>query len=103
MINNDFSIDNKDKLPQMTPNMSFGGDGQPFSSFMNNSEQENGEKKLSSSAKDLAEEAAILSTMAENVAIANKIQSEMTAETPKVKIVTKNDGVKKIDTKTNIV
>ena len=103
LINNDFSIDNKDKLPQMTPNMSFGGDGQPFSSFMNNSEQENGEKKLSSSAKDLAEEAAILSTMAENVAIANKIQSEMTAETPKVKIVTKNDGVKKIDTKTNIV
>lgn len=100
LINNDFSIDNKDKLPQMTPNMNFGGDGQPFSSFMNNdSEPHHNEQKLSASAKDLAEEAAILSTMAENVAIANKSMSEE----PDVKVVTKNDGIKKVDTKTNIV
>ena len=99
LINNDFSIDSKDKLPQMTPNMNFSGDGQPFSSFMNNNEHRQNEEKLSASAKDLAEEAAILSTMAENIAMANKTA----IEEPGIKIVTKNDGVKKVDTKTNIV
>lgn len=100
LINNDFNIDNKDKLPQMTPNMNFGGDGQPFSSFMNNeSEHRQSEQKLSTSAKDLAEEAAILSTMAENIAMANKAM----VEEPESKVVTKNDGIKKVDTKTNIV
>ena len=99
LINNDFSIDSKDKLPQMTPNMNFSGDGQPFSSFMNNNEHRQNEEKLSASAKDLAEEAAILSTMAENIAMANKTA----IEEPEIKIVTKNDGVKKVDTKTNIV
>ena len=99
LINNDFSIDSKDKLPQMNPNMNFSGDGQPFSSFMNNNEHRQNEEKLSASAKDLAEEAAILSTMAENIAMANKTA----IEEPGIKIVTKNDGVKKVDTKTNIV
>ena len=75
LINNDINIqENKDIMPQMSSNMNFSGDGQPFSSFMNN--EENTEKQngsiLGNSAKDLAEEAAILSTMAENIAIANK-------------------------------
>jgi hypothetical protein len=76
VINNDYNIqDNKDLLPQMNPNMNFSGNGQPFSSFMNeNSEQHKSAGILGASAQDLAEEAAILSTMAENMAIANKNQ-----------------------------
>ena len=78
MINNDFNIqENKEVLPQMSLNMGFSGDGQPFSSFMNDSQQndsKNQKEVLISSAQDLAEEAAILSTMAENIAIANRNQ-----------------------------
>ncbi len=99
LINNDFNIqENKDLLPQMNPNMNFGGDGQPFSSFMNNETPQQGTQKLSASTKDLAEEAAILSTMAENIAMANKANVEEPAE----KIVNKNDGIKKVDTQTGI-
>ena len=99
LINNDFNIqENKDLLPQMNPNMNFGGDGQPFSSFMNNETTQQGTQKLSASTKDLAEEAAILSTMAENIAMANKANVEEPAE----KIVNKNDGIKKVDTQTGI-
>ena len=102
LINNDFNIqENKDILPQMNPNMNFGGDGQPFSSFMNNeaAQQGNqGSQKLAASAKDLAEEAAILSTMAENIAMANKANVEEPAE----KIVNRNDGIKKVDTHTGV-
>lgn len=73
LINNDFNInDKKDSLPQMNPNMNFSGDGQSFSSFMGNENQGNNQKTLVSSAKELAEEAAILSTAEENIAIANK-------------------------------
>lgn len=100
MINNDFNIqENKDILPQMSPNMNFSGDGQPFSSFMNNeAEQKNKSKNiLPSSAKDLAEEEAILSTMAENIAIANRNQVEKST-----KVVTDNEGVKRVDVKTGI-
>ena len=98
MINNDFNIqDNKDILPQMNPNMNFSGDGQPFSSFMNNDNQ-NSDNKLGSSAKDLAEESAILSTMAENIAIANKNNVLNNSE----KTVTREEGVKKVDTKSGI-
>ena len=101
LINNDFNIqENKDLLPQMNPNMNFGGDGQPFSSFMNNAANEQQSKDvLKSTAKDIAEETAILSTMAENIAIANKAK----IEEPSEKTVNKNDGIKKIDTKTGIV
>ena len=128
MINNDFNIqENKEILPQMTPNMNFSGDGQPFSSFMNN---ENEEKKsnniLGNSAQDLAEEAAILSTMAENIAIANKnqilnekstshklekipVETKITENTPiqnifekPTRIVMDEEGIKEIDTKTGI-
>ena len=100
MINNDFNIqDNKELMPQMNPNMNFSGDGQPFSSFMN--EESNNKRaktpRIDSSAQDLAEEAAILSTMAENIAIANK--NELLKET---KVITDNEGVKKINTRTNI-
>jgi hypothetical protein len=76
VINKDYNInDNKDLLPQMNPNMNFMGNGQAFSSFMNNenkspNKHENG--YLGSSKQDLLEEKAILSTMAENIAIANK-------------------------------
>ena len=77
MINNDYNIqENKDILPQMTPNMNFSGNGQPFSSFMNNENNDNSNpnKILGSSIKDLAEESAILSTMAENIAMVNRNQ-----------------------------
>lgn len=98
VINNNFNIENKDKLPQMTPDMSFAGDGQPFSSFMNN-EQANQDKTLANSAEDLAEEAAILSTMAENIAMANKMNLKDSSD----KTVTNEEGIKKIDTNTSIV
>ena len=98
VINNDFNVENKNKLPEMMPNMNFGGDGQPFSSFMQNENKSAGEQKLSASAKDLAEEAAILSTMAENIAIANKANINQDEKT-----VIEEDGIKKIDTKTNMV
>ena len=100
MINNDFNIqENKDLMPQMNLNMNFSGDGQPFSSFMNDEkdQKKNNNRILGTNAQDLAEEAAILSTMSENIAIANK--NQLVNET---KIVVSNEGVKKVDTKTNI-
>lgn len=102
LINNDFNIqDKKDVLPQMNPNMNFSGDGQPFSSFMgnenNNNQSSNG--NLSSSAVDLAEEAAILSTMAENIALANK--NTLVQETAE-KTVNREEGIKKVDVKSGI-
>ena len=72
MINNDFNVENKDLLPQMNPGMSFNSNGQPFSSFMNEEAQKGVNNNLTANAADLAEESAILSTMAENIAIANK-------------------------------
>ena len=98
LINNEFNIqDNKDLLPQMNPNMNFSGDGQPFSSFMNNNTQNNAEHSLSMSEKDLAEEAAILSTMAENIALANRNRV-----VPETKTVANEEGVKKVDRQTHI-
>lgn len=97
LINNDFNIqDNKEILPQMNPNMNFSGDGQPFSSFMNNSAQ-NANNTLAASEKDLAEEAAILSTMAENIAMANR--NKITSET---KTITDEEGIRKVDKQTQI-
>ena len=76
LINKDLNIqENKDIMPQMNPNMNFGSSGQPFSSFMNNSKDSEASQKLATSAKELAEEAAILSTMVENIAIANRNQA----------------------------
>lgn len=125
LINNDINIqENKEVLPQMSTNMNFNSDGQPFSSFM---EDENKDTKtqsiLGNKAQDLAEEAAILSTMAENVAIANKNnlakkQTKKEVEEPKktsplaqvfdetvepeTKTITRNEGIKKVDTKTGV-
>ena len=97
VINKDFNIDNKDILPQMNPNMNFGAEGQPFSSFMQNNQNSD---RLSSSSKELAEEAAVLSTMAENIALAN---SKINLLEPSDKTVLKDNQLKKIDTQTNIV
>ncbi|MDO5306346.1 MAG: hypothetical protein Q4E83_01145 [bacterium] len=73
LINSDMNVnENKDKLPAMNMNMNFAGNGQPFSSFMAN-DKINNKKQLANNLKDLAEEAAIMSTMAENIAIANCI------------------------------
>ena len=111
MINNDFNIENKEILPQMNPGMNFNSNGQPFSSFMNEEAQNGSSKVLGANAADLAEEAAVLSTMAENIAIANK--NTMLKQSNKVlasneevkqeeKIVVNNEGIKKVDTKTGI-
>lgn len=98
MINNDMNIqDNKDILPQMNPNMNFSGNGQPFSSFMTNNSEDNKSETLGSSAQDLAEEAAILSTMAENIALANRNQALNDTKT-----VTNEEGIKKVDSQTGI-
>ena len=101
MINNEFNIsENKDILPQMNPNMNFSGDGQPFSSFMNNnSNNKNENGYLGTNAKDLAEESAILSTMAENIALANR---NLINEIPEEKTVVRNDAIKKVDTTSGI-
>ena len=121
LINNDMNInENKEILPQMNPNMNFSGNGE-FSSLMQNSTKNQDQNILNSSASDLAEEAKILSTMAENVTIANqrqiKIEKPETIEKTintkvnifdqqniekNIKTVTKNNTVKKIDTTTNI-
>ncbi len=90
LINNDFNIpDKKDILPQMNPNMNFSGDGQPFSSFMGNENQDK-TNVLVSTAAELAEEAAILSTMAENIALAG--QNTFVEE----KVVNREEGIKKL-------
>ena len=123
LINNDFNIqDNKEILPQMSPNMNFSGDGQPFSSFMNNEEKHSANsQKLALNATDLAEEAEILSTMAENIAIANKnnifVQKDGNIKNPtqginplaeavlpevEEKVVQREDGIKKIDVQSGI-
>ena len=70
LIENNFNIQEKEKLNlQMGAEMSFNSNGQPFAEFINNSQNKN---TLSENAKDIAEEQAILSTMEENIAIANK-------------------------------
>ena len=98
MINNDYNIsENKDNLPLMNLNMNFSGDGQPFSSFMNNSQEQKPQQKLASLAKDLEEEAAILSSMTENIAIANKNQVLNDTKT-----IMNEEGIKKVDAKSGI-
>ena len=102
MINKDYNIqENKEILPQMNPNMNFSGDGQPFSSFMNNDAEKREAQKtkalLGSSVQELAEEAAILSTMAENIAIANK--NQLLKETM---TVSNEEGVKRVEYNTGI-
>ena len=94
-------IDNNMNIPEPTEKlmmqtgaeMNFNSNGQPFAEFINN-EQDN---KLSSSAKDIAEEKEILSSMEENIAIANK-----NIALSKTKTVENEQGIKKVDRNTNI-
>ena len=125
LIDNNMNIQEKkeQQLPQMNANMNFNSNGQPFAAFVQNNNDNN---QLSASESDLAEENAILSTMSENMAIAQKNmllkkdkqnevaqlvelenvqpqeQSENNVETPKTKTVTNEQGIKKVDAKTNI-
>ena len=96
LIDNNMNIQEpKDKINlQMGGNMNFTGDGQPFTEFVN---PEKAKDVLKSSAKDLAEEQAILSTMEENVAIANKNMA-----LNKTKTVSDEHGIKKVDKNTNV-
>ena len=115
LIDNNLNIKDKteQQLPQMNASMNFNSNGQPFSAFVEAENNEN--SKLSSSAGDLAEEQAILSTMNENMAIAQKNmllnkntqedeveQFEQVEQAPKTKTVTNEQGIKKVDTKTNV-
>ena len=119
LIDNNINIKDKteQQLPQMNDNMNFNSNGQPFSAFVENTNNNN---QLSASETDLAEENAILSTMNENMAIAQKnmilnktnkeekpevaVQTEIQQEeqAPKTKTVTNEEGVKKVNVKTNI-
>ena len=99
LIDNNMNIQEpKDRLkPDLNTNMNFNSNGQPFSDFVN---PESAKQELKVSVKDIEEEKAILSTMEENIAIANKniaIQDE-----PKTKTVTNESGIKKVERTTNI-
>ncbi len=114
LINNDFNIqDKQDVQMNLNMNMNFNSDGKPFNEFMN-SANENGQLLLNE--KDLLEEQAILSTMSENIAIANrnKILNENSVKendninenknpfASKVKTVSDSEGIKKVDKKSNV-
>lgn len=96
LINNDMNIQEPKEqiMPQMDSGMNFNSSGQPFSAFV----QQNNNQQLESSEKDLQEESAILSTMAENLAMLNRNQIS-----PETKTVSNTEGIKKVDTRTNIV
>lgn len=127
LINNDMNIQDKNDptlTPQMNMNMNFNSDGKPFNDFLNAQNNE----QLVSTKQELAEESDILSTMSENIAIANKnnalakenlskkmektqinyennIIDDSKDNNPfdsKVKTVSNSDGIKKVDKKSNI-
>lgn len=102
LIDNNINIQEKkeQQLPQMNANMNFNSNGQPFAAFVQNNNENN---QLSASESDLAEEKAILSTMSENMAIAQKnMLLNKDNQTAKTKTVTNEQGIKKVDAKTNI-
>ena len=114
LINNDFNIqDKQDVQMNLNMNMNFNSDGKPFNEFMN-SANENGQLLLNE--KDLLEEQAILSTMSENIAIANRnkilndnavqendnINENKNPFASKVKTVSDSEGIKKVDKKSNV-
>ena len=133
LIDNNINIPEKpeQQLPQMNANMNFNSNGQPFSAFVENTNNDEN-SQLSATEADLAEESAILSTMSENMAIAQKnmllnkakqdvssaqqekqvqpinaleqaVQVEEQADSaPKTKTVTNEQGIKKVDVKTNV-
>ena len=103
LINYDMNVQEQKDLQmfQMNSNMNFNSDGQPFANFMNSQD----EQKLSSSAKDLEEETAILSTMNENIAMANKnrlLNENEVQRSQKVKTVANSEGIKKVDKQSNV-
>lgn len=70
LIDNNLNIQDRDKINlQMGAEMNFNGNGQPFAEFIGNQQNKN---TLSQNMNDIAEEQAILSTMEENIAIANR-------------------------------
>ena len=97
LIDNNMNIqETQDKLNlQAEANMNFNSNGQPFAEFV---KQENTKTVLNLNAKDLEEEKAIMSTMEENVAIANKNMAMS-----KTKTVENEHGVQKVDKKSNLV
>ena len=102
LIDNNINIQEKkeQQLPQMNANMNFNSNGQPFAAFVQNNNENN---QLSASESDLAEEKSILSTMSENMAIAQKnMLLNKDNQTAKTKTVTNEQGIKKVDAKTNI-
>ena len=102
LIDNNINIQEKkeQQLPQMNANMNFNSNGQPFAAFVQNNNENN---QLSASESDLAEENAILSTMSENMAIAQKnMLLNKDNQAAKTKTVTNEQGIKKVDAKTNI-
>lgn len=98
LINNDMNVQElKEALAfQMNASMNFDSNGQAFSDFMEN--QKKGDSITSTSA-DLAEEKNILSSMDENIAIANRNKALAEA---KIKTVTNSEGIKRVDKNTNI-
>ena len=97
LIDNNMNIQEpQDKLNlQMGTNMDFNSNEQQFAEFVN---QEKSKDILKSTAKDLAEERAVMSTMEENIAIANKNMA-----IARTKIVENEHGVQKVDKKTELV
>ena len=96
LIDNNFNIQEKDKINlQMGAEMNFNGNGQPFAEFINNEQSKN---SLGQNIKDIAEEQAILSTMEENIAIANKNmamnKSKITSGNQDVKNNTNDPAIK---------
>ena len=99
LIDNNMNIQEpKDRLnAEMNANMNFNSNGQPFGEFIN---QEVNKQELKVSAKEMEEEKAILSTMEENIAIANKNMALQ--EQSKTKTVSNESGIKKVERNTNI-
>ena len=97
LIDNNMNIQEpQDKFNlQNGANMNFNSDGQPFAQFVN---QDKTKDVLNSSVKDLAEEKAIMSTMEENLAIANK-----NIAISKTRTIENEHGVQKVDKKSNLV
>ena len=96
LIDNNLNIQEpKDKLnTQMGTNMNFNSNGQPFAEFVNKETK----NVLQASSTDLAEEKAILSSMEENIAIANK----NIALSDNTGTVINDKGIKKVNKDTNM-
>ena len=98
-----YMLDNNMNIPEQSEkinlqtgtNTNFNNNGQPFSEFINS---EKTKDTIKASAKELEEEKAILSTMEENMAIANKNMA-----LSKTKTVENEHGVQKYDNKTNLL